>query len=444
MRNSLALRAAVTGASAMLLLFPFAAAAQADPVTQSTTTQLSADQLPAELVEAIVRDLKISPEEYLSRAAKAQELGSYAQDFRSAHPDDYAGSWIGLDGQPVVAVTSTEAAQVAAEDGYKTRIAPVSANGLEKTLSDLNGWIAGLPRDVAAQVNSTSIDVLDNRVVIDIVNSPIGRALNLPTLLANVEVMVSPGSGPVEKGPLGGDTYITTSGALREASLSEISVCSLGFNAVDAAGNSMNISAGHCNPVEGAPSPVFLPNHENIDDSAQIGTFARSSVGNPANGLDFSVIALNDAGVAAGLDRPTIRGANGTTFEITGTARPVVGAPICKSGQSSSFTCGVVAADHVETQLFVADGSSRVVRGFAGTACTLSGDSGGAIVTGTLALGITSGSNSSGAPNCVEANLVLAPEGGTSNLGIPIEDILAEVDASSGGGIGSGLRIRTR
>ncbi len=140
---------------------------------------------------------------------------------------------------------------------------------------------------------------------------------------------------------------------------------------MDDSGQAVNISAGHCNPAEGQPSPVFLPNHQNVDDSQQIGAFSKSSVGNPADKLDYSVIKLNEAGVKAGLDRPAVRGANGTTLEITGTARPVVGAPICKSGQTSSFTCGVVAADHVETQLFVADGSSRVVNGFAGTACTL-------------------------------------------------------------------------
>ena len=58
---------------------------------------------------------------------------------------------------------------------------------------------------------------------------------------------------------------------------------------------------------------------------------------------------------------------------------------------------------------------------------------GGAIVTGTLALGVISGSNSSGAPDCVEANLVLAPQGGTSSLGIAIQDIEAE----------TGARVRT-
>ncbi|AOW94240.1 protease [Rhodococcus sp. WMMA185] len=420
----------------MLLLVPFSAPAQANPVTQTHTTQLSADELPADLVDAIIRDLKISPQEYLDRAARAQELGSYAEEFRAQRPDDFAGAWIGFDGQPVVAVTTTEAADQARRDGYSTRMAAVSADGLEQALSELNRWIALLPQELASQVNSASIDVLDNRIVIDIVNSPLGRALNLPTLLANIKVMLSPGGGgPVEGSPLGGDTYITTAGILQETPISEIGVCSLGFNGVDGNGQAVNISAGHCNPAEGQPSPVFLPNPRNVDDSVQIGAFSRSSVGNPIDKLDYSVIALNGAGVQAGLDRPAIRGANGTTLEITGVARPVVGAPICKSGQTSSFTCGVVEADHVETQLFGLDGSSRTIRGFAGTACTLAGDSGGAIVTGTLALGITSGSNASEAPNCTEANLVLATEGGTASLGIPVADILSTV--------GSGLSVRT-
>ncbi|MFD4369745.1 S1 family peptidase [Rhodococcus sp. NPDC058521] len=435
MRNKLAPRAAAVGASAALLLLSFTGTAQAEPVTQTGVDQLSAQELPAELVEAITRDLKISPEEYLDRAAKAQELGSYANDFREQHPDQFAGAWIGLDGKPVVAVTSDEAAGRASAAGYTTRMSPVSANGLEKTLSDLNNWIGGLPKDISSQINSTSIDYLDNRVVIDVVNSPVGQALNLPTLLANVKVMLSPGGGgPVDHGPMGGDTYITTPGEIRDTDIGEISVCSLGFNAVNGSGDAVNISAGHCNPALGQPSPVYLPDPQNIDNSTQVGSFSQSSVGDPANGLDYSVISLNDQGVKAGLDRPTVRGANGTTLQVTGTARPVVGAPICKSGQSSSFTCGIVAADHVETQLHVHDGTTRTIRGFAGTACTLAGDSGGAIVSGTLALGITSGSNSSGAPNCTEANLVLAPDGGTANLGIPIEDIVSEA--------GNGLRVR--
>ncbi|MGB7235515.1 MAG: S1 family peptidase, partial [Rhodococcus sp. (in: high G+C Gram-positive bacteria)] len=358
-----------------------------------------------------------------------QELSTYASDFRASRPSDFAGAWIGPDGNAVVAVTTPDAAQAVAKDGYDTAHAPVSADGLEKSLADLNSWIASLPREVASQVNGTSIDILDNQIVIDLANSPIGSALNLPTLLANLKVILSPGAPkPVDPSPMGGDTYVTTEGDIKNTPSTEISVCSFGFNATDASGSPVNLSAGHCNPNADTGSggaPVYLPNPANVQESTRIGTVDRSSLGSPS-GLDWSVIALNDQGVSSGLDRPTVRGANGSTITVTGMASPVVGAPVCKSGQSSSFTCGVIAADRVETQLFMEDGSSRTVRGFASTACTLSGDSGGAIVTGTLALGITSGSNSGGAPDCAEANLALAQYGGTASLGIPIAQVAAE------------------
>ncbi|WP_179277911.1 S1 family peptidase [Rhodococcus sp. 14-2470-1a] len=427
MRNTGALRAAVLCSTAFLSIGLFSVPASADPVAD--VVQSPVDQLPRELADAVVRDLKISPQEYLDRAARAQELSTYASDFRASRPSDFAGAWIGPDGNAVVAVTSDAAAQAVAKDGYDTAKAPVSADGLEKSLSDLNAWIGSLPREVASQVNGTSIDILDNQIVIDVVNSPIGNALNLPTLLANLKVILSPGAPkPVDPSPMGGDTYVTTTSDIKSTSPTDISVCSFGFNATDGSGNPVNLSAGHCNPnadTGAGGAPVYLPNPANVNDSTQIGSFDRSSLGS-ASGLDWSVIDLNDKGVASGLDRPTVRGANGSTVTITGTASPVVGAPVCKSGQSSSFTCGIVAADRVETQLYMEDGSSRAVRGFASTACTLAGDSGGAIVTGTLALGITSGSNSGGAPDCTEANLALAQYGGTASLGIPIDQVASE------------------
>lgn len=427
MRNTGALRAAVICSTAFLFFGIFSAPASADP--ESPVSQSPADQLPRELADAVVRDLNISPQEYLDRAARAQELSTYASDFRASRPSDFAGAWIGPDGNAVVAVTTPDAAQAVAKDGYDTAHAPVSADGLEKSLAELNSWIASLPREVASQVNGTSIDILDNQIVIDLANSPIGSALNLPTLLANLKVILSPGAPkPVDPSPMGGDTYVTTEGDIKNTPSTEISVCSFGFNATDASGSPVNLSAGHCNPNADTGSggaPVYLPNPANVQESTRIGTVDRSSLGSPS-GLDWSVIALNDQGVSSGLDRPTVRGANGSTITVTGIASPVVGAPVCKSGQSSSFTCGVIAADRVETQLFMEDGSSRTVRGFASTACTLSGDSGGAIVTGTLALGITSGSNSGGAPDCAEANLALAQYGGTASLGIPIAQVAAE------------------
>ncbi|MFE3191227.1 S1 family peptidase [Nocardia sp. NPDC059240] len=436
-------RAATIAVASTVLLGPLLSTATADP---ASVDQLAADKLPAELVTAIQRDLKMSPAEYLDRAAKSQQLRGYATEFRSQRPDDFAGAWMGTDGKPVMAVTSLDAAKIAAADGYQTRLAPISADGLEKSADQLNMWITSLPRDLSGAINSVAIDFLNSQLVLSVANTPAGHLLNLPTLIANIKVMLSPDSGgPVERRPMGGDTYITAPTSLSDSSLHSVDVCSFGFNSVDSAGNALNISAGHCNPnvEQGTSADVYLPNVRNLAASPKVGSFVSSNLGG-RSGLDYSVIKLNDDAVRGGMDQPSVRGANGTTLTITGVADPITGAPVCKSGQSSTFTCGFVVADRVETQLFTSEGNSKTVRGFASSACTLGGDSGGAIVTGTLALGITSGSNAADAPNCSEANTQLAQYGGTASLGIPVRSILTEIDANSGGGIGSGIQVRTQ
>ncbi|MBF6329026.1 S1 family peptidase [Nocardia transvalensis] len=438
--------AAVAFASTVLLgLLSAASPAQAAP--SSDPKQLTADQLPPELAQAISRDLKMTPAEYLDRAARAQQLRNYAREFRSERPEDFAGAWLGQDGKPVMAVTSLDAARIAASDGYQTRLAPISADNLEGSLDQLTQWVAALPREISSAINSVAIDFLNSQLVVNVANTPAGHLLNLPTLIANIKVVLSPnGGGPVERRPMGGDTYISAATSLQDESLKAVDVCSFGFNSVDAAGNALNISAGHCDPNLGKGSEeagVYVPDVRDLKASPQVGSFVRAQLGGNS-GLDYSVIKLNDRAVRAGMDQPSVRGANGTTITITGTTDPIVGAPVCKSGQSSTFTCGFVVADRVETQLYTADGESKTVRGFASTACTLGGDSGGAIVSGTLALGITSGSNAADAPNCGEANIGLAQYGGTASLGIPIRAILADIDATSGGGLGSGITVRTR
>lgn len=441
--RSAAVKAAIIGSTVLLAPLFCATSGSAAPAPE----QLGAEDLPAELVEALSRDLNMTPTEYLDRSARAQQLQTYAAEFRAERPDVFAGAWINEEGKPVVAVTSPDAAQVASADGYQTRLAPVSAAALETSLTQLNQWVAGQPRDISQIINSIAIDFLNSQLVVNVANTPLAHMLNLPTLIANIKVVLGPdGGGPVERRPMGGDTYISAPGPLDAADLRTVDVCSFGFNSVDSAGNALNISAGHCNPNldEGDErAAVYGPNVRNIPASPQLGTFVRSELGGDS-ALDYSVIQLNERAVGAGMDQPSVRGANGTTLTVTGTADPVVGAPVCKSGQSSTFTCGFVVADRVETQLFTAEGEAKIVRGFASTACTLGGDSGGAIISGTLALGITSGSNAADAPDCGKANIALAQFGGTATLGIPIRAILARIDATSGGGVGGGITIRTR
>ncbi|GGK52583.1 S1 family peptidase [Nocardia camponoti] len=447
MRKLGARRATVRAAHAVSV--GFAAAVLLAPVfgagaVSAAPQQLSVGDLPAEMIDAISRDLHMTPQQYLDRAVAAQDLRSYANDFRADHPDAFAGAWLTPEGKGVIAVTNADAQRLAAADGYQTKIAPISANGLEGALLQLSQWVASLPREIAAPISSIAIDALNSQLILNVANTPTGHMLNLPTLIATIKVVLSPGGGgAVEYRPMGGDTYISSTKDLHDATLRGVDVCSFGFNSTDAAGNALNISAGHCNPrTDGGPASVYVPNVRDLPNSVEVGQFAKTVLGGPA-ALDYSVIKLNERAVNAGMDRPRVRGANGTTLTVTGIADPVTGAPVCKTGQSSTFTCGFVSADRVETQLFTAEGVSKTIRGFADSACTLGGDSGGAIITGTLALGITSGSNAADAPNCNEANTQLAPYGGTASLGVGIRSILADIEANSAGGLGSGITVRT-
>jgi hypothetical protein len=447
-RSAAAVRTAAVGAGAAVLLAAVAATGSAGPATAApqpaAPVQLSPSALPPELVAAIRRDLRMSPKEYLDRAAKAQQLAAYARRFHAQHPTEYAGAWIAADGKPTIAVTNPSAAEVVAADGYSTKMAAVSADGLDNALTGLRNWVTSLPPALANQIGSLGVDLLNNQLVLTIANTPVGQVLDLPTLIAKVEVVLAPGGGgPIIPHPMGGDTYLSAPRTL-DLPQQVITVCSFGFNAVDAHGQALSISAGHCDPNLDGPghsAPVYVPNIHDLAHSPQAGSFARSSLGT-ASGLDYSLIALNPRAVRAGMDQPRVRGAYGTTVTLTGTADPVVGAPVCKSGQTSAFTCGFVTADDVETQLMTDDGKNRTVRGFSTNTCTLSGDSGGPIITGTLALGITSGSNSSSAPDCDSARLGLALDGGTASLGIPINRIVADASATSAGGLGAGLHLR--
>ena len=240
MRKLVARRAAVKAASAgfaaTVLLAPLLGSgiASSEPVAP---LQLSADALPGELVTALSRDLGMTPTEYLDRAARAQQLRDYATGFRAANPDTFAGAWLTPEGKAVVATTDAEAGKLVTAAGYQTHLAPISAGGLEGALVQLSQWIASLPLAISAPISSIAIDALNSQLVLNVANTGTGHMLNLPTLIATIKVVLSPGGGgPVEYKPMGGDTYITATKDLHDADLRGVDVCSFGFNSTDAAG----------------------------------------------------------------------------------------------------------------------------------------------------------------------------------------------------------------
>lgn len=359
--------------------------ADAVPVPPQRSPEVA---LPAELVAALERDLHMSPHEYLERAEAAQDVAEYASDLRRSDPAAVGGAWLAADGTPTVAVTTQPAADRVAAAGFRAERVPLSTSGrlMQPTVPEQ------------------------------------GKATPPPSF------HVASGTTPI-----GGDAYITTAGPI--ATTPSFLVCSFGFAAADSAGTPLVLSAGHCDPNRPAAgtdsaAKVYRPRIGDLRNSTLVGDFAASGIGETGGNLDYSVIELtSDAAATTGLVQPLVRGSDGSILTITGTATPVVGAPACKSGQTSGYTCGTVDFADYNTILAGDAGESWSVRGFTTTACTLGGDSGGAIVTGTRALGITSGSNVSHYSDCATAASDNA--GALMSFGIPIRAVLARVGEQS-------------
>ncbi|MGW6375123.1 Ig-like domain repeat protein [Rhodococcus sp. NPDC055112] len=149
--------------------------------------------------------------------------------------------------------------------------------------------------------------------------------------------------------------------------------CSFGFNATDGDGKPVNITAGHCDLSRGGSPRVFV-------GGSYVGAFEKVVF----EGFDYGLIRIDDR---RRFENNFVSTYGGDPVRITGTADPVVGAPVCKSGQVTGFTCGKITA--VDVSMNSGPRGARVPNAFAAQVCSIPGDSGGAIVTGTKALGVT-------------------------------------------------------
>ncbi|NLE81841.1 MAG: S1 family peptidase [Rhodococcus sp.] len=437
MRSSIARRAAVVGSAALLVLGPASTMAQAEPVPVEPQVSDQAAKLPAELVDALARDLQLSPDEYLEQSELGQKAAEFAKIARTQYPDAFAGTWLDKAGNAVVALADGDdkaAARTAAEDaGFTVTDVAQSERDLEQQASKLDQWLEGQPPAIADVVRGVAVDIVHNNLVL---RADAAAGLQLPDFLTDARVIpmftpqtlepstdLTPIAGPLPADAmLGGDAYGALGGGrgLR---------CSLGFNAIGASGEAVNITAGHCDPnknAAGTPAASQAFNLTPTGPGPLLGSFAKTSLQNH----DYSLLDIAD-GAEHRFENNGVRVPGAGPVHITGTADPVVGAPVCKSGLNTGFSCGVVTA----VDQTVSVGNRMLTNGFATNICALQGDSGGAIVTGTLALGISSASNVGQYPHCLVAQAVTFVMGeGPELFATPIKTILGE---------NPGLRVRT-
>ncbi|GAA2597856.1 MULTISPECIES: S1 family peptidase [Streptomyces] len=157
-------------------------------------------------------------------------------------------------------------------------------------------------------------------------------------------------------------------------------ICSVGYGAHDRNGKEYLVTAGHC--VEDLP----VLSYDNVRFARA--THTRFALG--SRSVDMGVAAI-DAGNSVATSVGTW--GNSSPVAVSGSRRAASGAALCKSGQTTGWTCGKVGSYNVSvTYTDQHGGPDTVVTGLASsTVCTEGGDSGGAYISGNQAQGMTSG-----------------------------------------------------
>ncbi|MEU6380666.1 S1 family peptidase [Streptomyces sp. NPDC046909] len=306
-----------------------------------------------------------------------------------------AGTWIGSDGKPVVAVTDEEAAADVRRAGATAKVVPHSMNELKSATSTLSS---------APRVAGTAwvVDYRTNEVVVQA-----DRTVSASDWTALTKVASSIG-GFVRMERSQGAFTTRVNGA--QPILSTGGRCSAGFNVTNGQRDFI-LTAGHCGPTG---SVWFADNR----GRTQIGETVQQNF----PGADFSLVQYDSGKAGDGAEVVAI--GNGNGVRITGAADPSVGQRVFRSGSTSGLRDGTVTA--VNATVNYPEGT---VTGLIETnVCAEPGDSGGPLFSEGIALGVTSG----GSGDCTVGGTTFFQPVTTAMTQLGVQLIVAAQQAGAG------------
>jgi streptogrisin C len=373
-RSPLVLRLALT-ALVLALVAALAPAATAAPAPAGWAP---------EAVAAAARDLGLPPGRAAEKLAAQGRAAALAADLTAALGDRAAGTYLDGADRLVVAVTDEAAAAEARAAGATATVVPHSLAHLEQAAAAVG--------DAAPVGVAVAPDVTTNGLVVEVPEGTDASASVAAAQATGVPVAVRTVPEAVRTYAYYGGEALLLGGGGR---------CSAGFISQARSGNQYVITAGHCNSGGTARD----------ESGAAIGAFAAASF--PGN--DYAAVRINDpfalgsqgAVATQGIIYGQGAGESGIV-DITSAGRVPVGSTVCRAGSTTGYFCGTVQG--YNSTVRYAEGSvSGLTRT---TVCAEPGDSGGALIAGSQAQGVTSG----GSGNC--------SSGGTTYFQ-PVDEILS-------------------
>jgi streptogrisin C len=362
--------------------------AQAEPtVDRERVTSLPADGLSAEVAAAVRRDLGLLPDQYVRLVAKQGAALELDGVLRSRLGNQFGGSWFdAAAGKLVVGVTDAERVAEVRSAGAEVRVVRHSMDALDAIKSQLDEasgvagdrrtWTGGdgkaTNRPTIAGLTSWRVDPISNSVVLT-VHKGQTRAAN--ELLAKYGDAVRIEES--DRIPSTAANFMDGGDSINVAGLG----CSAGFNARSTSGQGYLFTAGHCHRL-GSGNAVY----------GQDGAYFGAVVESWFPGFDDALIRNDNP--SYWIQGPWVDNnpGNGPVHIVRGWRDSLVGAAICKSGDTTKVSCGYIdgkgeTVDYAEGTVY---GLTRH------SACVELGDSGGANFSGwgdVYAEGITSGAD---------------------------------------------------
>jgi len=327
--------------------------------------RVSESEAAREMFSAMRRDLNVGEEQLRRRLAFEAIAPAMEKDLRAQLGESFGGSWLNEEGtQLIVAVTDEASAARVRRAGAEPRLVKYSKAQLDRAMAELDRNATSAP----SSVHTWYVDVATNSVVVQ-AESGTSLMASRAQAFASLSSGAKDGMVRVEASTQaprpaydlrGGEVYLIGDGAN-----GSYGVCSVGFSVQGGF-----VTAGHCGSA-GAPT-------KSGNGTAQ-GTFRASSF--PNN--DWAWVATNSSWTP----QPWVYNYSNANVLVSGSTEAGIGASICRSGQTTQWRCGTLQATNVTVNY-----SNGPVYGLARTnACANPGDSGGSVLSGNQAQGVTSG-----------------------------------------------------
>ncbi|UNT00139.1 S1 family peptidase [Streptomyces tubbatahanensis] len=359
----------VAAIAVALLAVPATGVAQAQ--NSSPATPRYQPQMVAALADSLHVSEKAAADRLDHQAAQEDQLANVVKEGK-ARTD---GAFFDASGNLVVNAPDDRAASQIEKAGLHARVPEHGKAALTSAKEQLDEQAA---EKAPAGISSWSVDLSADTVKVEVNDADARGARSFLKTARSFgdAVHVVKGAEPLES-----QATVYPGSAMTWTDDKGSWVCSVGFGAQDSSGKGYLVSAGHC--------LASLPDLSVDGDHFAKGTDSRYEVGRDS--VDMGIAAV-DQGDSIATEVGTWGSTDGNVA-VEGSERAPEGADLCKSGQTTGWTCGKVEAYDVSvTYVDEHGGPDTVVSGLGeSTVCTEGGDSGGAYISGNQGQGMTSG-----------------------------------------------------